>query len=196
MGIAKSALAAIFVAAIGCGRVTAATDGSPEGVEISATAYETVPSGATFRLEAADNSELTLQVQRLVRTHLQRLGYAVGGESPLVLTIGTEVSDVPAETTLPLKLQGSKGSLGLRFLLFGPNSSGLLQDKTKPAPGDYRISLSIHDQRMPGYLWRGVAATCRCGQGMLVSSREMVPALVESIGLTVGPPATESTALP
>jgi len=40
-----------------------------------------------------------------------------------------------------------------------------------------------------------VAATCRCGQGMLASSREMVPALIECIGLTVGPPPAESSAL-
>ena len=75
----------------------------------------------------------------------------------------------------------------MRVFLFGPNSSGLLQDNHKPTVGEYRISLSIHDRRAHGYLWRGVATTCQCGQGMAASSRAMVTALIEAIGRSIGP---------
>lgn len=194
MRIAKRAFAAIVVA-LALGPDPAAAAGALEGVEISATAYEPIPANAAFRVETENSSELTLQVRQLVRGHLRSLGYRIAEDSPLVLMIGTEAPETLAETRMPVKLSASKSTLGLRFFLFGTNSSGLLQESPEPAPGDFRISLSIHDQRLPGYLWRGVATTCRCGQGMVASSREMVPALVESIGQTVGPPPFESSAL-
>jgi hypothetical protein len=80
----------------------------------------------------------------------------------------------------------------MRLFLFGPNSSGLLQDTREPTAGAYRVDLSVHDRRSRTYVWRGTATICRCGQGLLASSRAMVPALVEAIGRSVGPPSTAS----
>jgi len=190
MDIAKFVLAAFAVAVLGAGPVWSATDGQSNEAGITATAYKPIPAGAAFRLQAEDSSELTYQVQEQLRVKLERLGYSVSPNSPLVLIIGTEAPAERADTPLPMKVGGGKTGLSLRFFLFGTNSSGLLQDSPEPAPDDYRISLSIYDQRTSGYLWRGVGVICRCGQGVQASSREIVPALADSIGRTVGAQAS------
>lgn len=194
MAIAKGGLAAIVVAVLGHVPAPVAADDPHDDVSMHATAYEQIPADAIFDLEPADNSELTYQVERLVRTSLQRRGYRLGDDSPLVLTIVTEATEAGADTPWPMQLGASKGGLRMRLFLFGPNSSGLLQDGRKPTAGEYRISLSVHDRWTRGYLWRGMATACQCGQGMLASSREMVPVLVEAIGRSVRPESTASGA--
>lgn len=162
MRIAKSLLAALAAPLI-TGPALAATD-LPSGESgITATAYEPIPAGATFRLETEDSSELTYQLQEQLRRELQRLGYGLGDDSPLILTIGTVPPAESADTDPPLKIAGGSSGARLRFFLFGTNSSGLLQDSPESAPGDYRITMSVHDRRTGGFLWRGLATVCRCG---------------------------------
>jgi hypothetical protein len=194
MRVAKGGLAAFLVAVLGNGPVLCAPDVEPDGVTIVAAAYGQVPAAARFDLRIADDSALRYEIEQLVRASLQRLGYGLRHESPLVLTVSAEANDWGADTPWPLQLGASKGGLRMRLFLFGPNSSGLLQESRKPTAGEYRVSLSVHDRGTHGYLWRGVATVCRCGQGILASSRALVPALVAAIGRSVGPEAAVSTA--
>jgi hypothetical protein len=185
MAIAKAGAAALVVAALGSGPLLAA-----EGFSVIATAYHEVPAAANFEIQVADDSELAYEVEQLVQASLQRQGYGFAVGSPLVLTVMTERTEPSADTPWPMQLGASKGGLRMRLFLFGTNSSGLLQDRSTPTAGEYRVSLAVHDRRTRGYLWRGMATTCQCGQGILSSSREMVPALVEAIGRSVVPQAT------
>ena len=187
MAIAKRGLAMFVAAALVSGPVLGAGDTALDGASIVATSYDRIPAGARFDLRSADDSELTYEAERLVRAGLQRRGFGFDPDSPLVLTVATEVTDGSADAPLPMQLGVSKGSLRMRLFLLGPNSSGLLQDSRDPTAGDYRIDLSVH-----AYVWRGAATTCRCGQSMLASTRQIVPALVEAIGSTVGPQSTAS----
>jgi hypothetical protein len=193
MVIARGGFAAIAAVVLGSVAVSASADVSLAVRGLRATAYDEIPAGSAFDIEPADGSEFTLQVERMVEASLQRAGYARADDSPLVLTLATEMTDPGAETPWPVQLGASKGSLRMRLFLLGPNSSGLLQESRSPAAGDYRIFLSIHDRRTLRYVWRGTATACRCGAGALASSRTMVPALVEAIGRNVGPQAVAST---
>jgi hypothetical protein len=186
MAIAKGGLAALIVAVLASGSPATADD-ALDGGTILAKAYRPVPASAWFDLQVAAGSALTYEVEQLVRTNLQHRGYGLSADAPLVLTVATETTEQGADTPWPMQLGVSKGGLRMRVFLFGTNSSGLLQDSRKPTAGEYRISLSIHDRRAHGYLWRGVATTCQCGQGMVASSRAMVTALIEAIGRSIGP---------
>jgi hypothetical protein len=185
MAIAKAGVAALVVAALGSGPLLAS-----EGFSVIATAYDEVPAAASFEIRMADDSELSYEIEQLVQANLQRRGYGLAAGSPLVLTVTTERTEPSADSPWPMQLGASKGGLRMRLFLFGTNSSGLLQDRSEPTAGEYRVSLSVHDRRTRGYLWRGTATTCQCGQGILASSREMVPALVAAIGRSVAPQLT------
>lgn len=193
MTILRGGLAAIAAVVLGSIAAPASADVSLAAGGLRATAYDEIPAGAAFDIESADGSELTLQVERMVEASLHRAGYARGDDSPLVLTLATEMTEPGAETPWPVQVGISKGSLRMRLFLFGPNSSGLLQESRRPASGDYRIFLSIHDRRTLRYVWRATATACRCGDGALASSRAMVPALIDAIGRNVGPQAVVSS---
>jgi hypothetical protein len=187
MAIARGGLAALVAAALGFGSPPATADDALDGVTILTNAYDPVPASASFDLQVAADSALTYEIEQLVRSNLQHRGYGLSADAPLVLTVAAETTERSADTPWPMQLGASKGGLRMRLFLIGPNSSGLLQDSREPTAGEYRISLSIHDRRAHGYLWRGLATTCQCGQGMLASSRAMVAALIEAIGRSVGP---------
>jgi hypothetical protein len=194
MDLARGGLAAILVAALGHGPVLADMNGPSDDTEIQATAYDAIPHGAAFDVEAADGSELTHEVERLVRASVERLGYGLDDDAPLVLSVATESAGESAESPLPLQLGASKGSVRMRLFLLGPNSSGLLQDSRRASAADYRIALSVHDRRTQRYVWRGLAAICRCGQSVRAASRAAVPTLVEAIGYSVGPQPADADA--
>jgi hypothetical protein len=175
---------------------SAAAEDGINGAQVRAMAFEHIPIGALLALEPADDSELTFQVAQLVETGLQTAGYRLHEESHLVLTVATEMTDGGAEAPWPVDVDASKGSLRMRLYLFGRNSSGVLQESPRADAGEYRILLSIHDRRMRtrGYLWRGTASTCRCGQGAVAASRSLVPELVAAIGRTTGEDSVQSAA--
>jgi hypothetical protein len=186
MPIARASAAALLIAALAPGPSSAASD-EPDGITIVATAYDEVPAAATFEVQVAEESALRYEIEEMLKATLQRRGYGLEGGSPLVLRATSESTEPSADTPWPMQLGASKGSLRMRLFLFGPNSSGVLQDSREPTAGEFRVSLSLHDRRTRGYVWRGTATTCRCGQGMLASSRAMVAALVEAIGRSVAP---------
>jgi len=167
--------------------------------DIQATAYRSIPAGTAFRVEVADRSGLTHQVEQMLETVLQDAGYALSEKSPFVLTIATELTESSGVPPLPLELRATKGSLGMRLFLLGRNSSGVLQEDPQPTAGEYRIVLTIHDRRHPqGYLWRALATACRCGTGTTAALKDLIPALVKTIGRKVGsqPVVPKVTRLP
>lgn len=193
----ERALITFVAASLGLALAVSAVGAETAGAEVLATAYKPIPVGAALSLKTADNSDLTMQMQELMRAELQRDGYRIIDDSPLVLMIGTRAPpSLDDDESLPMKVAGGKDSIGMRFKLVGTNSSGLLQDSPEPLAEDYQISLSVSDRRTDEYLWRGVANVCQCGQGILAASRQVAPELADAIGRTTGPQPVAFEVLP
>ena len=125
-------------------KAISAVGAESDNTRILTTAYEPIPPGTAFSVKTADNADLTMQVAEQMRRQLQKDGYVVSGDSPLVLMIGTAApASLDDDMDLPMKLTGGTRGLGMRFKLIGANSSGLLQESPEPVTEDYQIVLSV-----------------------------------------------------
>jgi hypothetical protein len=184
-----AALAAFMLGApMATGGNTGAGDKALD-VTIMATDYAHIPKGTAFRVEAARDTELALYVERLVRGALPAAQFAGADDSPLVLTVDAEATDLASwDDPGTAEMTASNGNVRLRAYLWAPNGQGILQENAAPSRRGlvHRLTATVYDRRTGRYLWRGSAETCQCGNGALADSRKMVPPLIEAIGRTVG----------
>ena len=164
---------------------------------LSAVAYRPLPTAKSIRVQAMDNSDQNIVLQKEFERALQAKGFAVSGEASLVLTFETR-DDVGAWSNSGrrsfLELEGRGGRTGgedakARLNLYDSNRGGMLNEGRGETvimtPSQYRIDVSVDDRRNGKRLWQAWSTGDLGISDPLDLTKAMVPVLVGSLGQTV-----------
>ncbi|MBK8159353.1 MAG: hypothetical protein IPK59_11525 [Rhodospirillaceae bacterium] len=158
-------------------------------VESSATietiAYQPIPPGARLLTQPETQSQMDDDAWRQVDADLGARGYAVGGDSDLVVTVATQlvsrlsadrsVSDVNAAKSDPKNAH-----------LFSTEGGTLLnpQDPINTTDRVFRINMTVYDRPSGHFVWRGTVERSDAALDAATAMREMLPALLDHFGET------------
>ncbi|MDA0996826.1 MAG: hypothetical protein O2944_01305 [Proteobacteria bacterium] len=188
----KRALAAMAVV-LASAHLAAAGD-----AVMSAVSYLPLPNDRMIAVEAYDNSEETVQLQKSIEAALKKSGYTVSQSSRLVLSF--EHRDAAGAWTGggPNRLielrnrpdhSGTK-SPDVRLNIYDSNRGGLINPKPDPGitqvtPSRYRIDISIDDRSDGKRFWQAWSETNIGASDDPAAQQAMVTPLITSIGTTI-----------
>jgi len=164
---------------------------------MNSISFRKIPSDARLQVQALDNSDSNLALQKEFERVLQERGYRISESAPLILTFETR-GEVGAWTTTDrrhvLSFESNGGRDGgenakARLNVFNSRSGGLLNrgqgGTTIATPSSYRIDVSVEDRSTGKRLWQGWSvAKLGAGDGQTLTTK-MIPTLVEGIGHTI-----------
>jgi len=164
---------------------------------MNSVSFRKFPQNAQLQVQALDNSDSNLALQKEFERVLLAEGYTLSNNAALVLTFETR-DEIGAWTTTDrrhvLSFESKGGREGgenvkARLNVFNSQSGGLLnkgQSGTNIAtPSSYRIDVSVEDRSTGKRFWQGWSiAKLGAGDGQTLTTK-MIPALVQEIGKTV-----------
>jgi hypothetical protein len=169
---------------------------------LSAVSYDAMSlnPGTALSLRLYDDSTENLALLRSFESELQKRGYIVSNDAPLVLNIETR-NEIGAwasgdrKTLLELQARTGSGSgydsdeARARLNLMDSNRGGVFNEGNENrtaivTPSTHRLDLSIDDRRDGKHLWQGWAIA-NAGSGRGNPLQALVPIMVDVIGKTV-----------
>lgn len=181
----KPALAALLALAWVLATPALAQDKVESSATIEAVAYQPIPPGARLLTQPETQSQMDDDAWRQIDADLSARGYAVGGDSDLVVTVATQlvsrlsadrsVSDVNADKSDPKNAH-----------LFSTEGGTLLnpQDPINTTDRVFRINMTVYDRPSGHFVWRGTVERSDAALDAATAMREMLPALLDHFGET------------
>ncbi len=165
---------------------------------LNAVSYLPLPSSKAVTVETFDDSEESLNLQKIFEDALRARGYDVSPSAGMVLSIesrdrsGTWTGGGPNRL---IELRNNQDHTGtdapaVRLNIFDSNRGGLINPKRDPGitqvtPSHFRIDITIEDRSNGKRIWQGWSETETGSSDDLEARRAMVRPLVDSIGQTV-----------
>jgi hypothetical protein len=152
---------------------------------IDAISYQPIPPGAALETQADTQSQMDDDALRQVDAGLKGRGYAVGGDSDLVVTVATQlVSRLNADQSagdVAIKKSDPKNSA-----LFSTGGGTLLNpnDPINTTDRVFRVNLTVYSRTDGHFVWRGTVQRADATVDPSTALREMLPALLDHFGET------------
>ena len=178
-------LAMAWVLALAAPVPALAQDKVESSATIETVAYQPIPPGARLLTQPETQSQMDDDAWRQVDADLSARGYAVGGDSDLVVTVATQlvsrlsadrsVSDVNIDKSDPKNAH-----------LFSTEGGTLLnpQDPINTKDRVFRINMTVYDRPTGHFVWRGTVERSDAALDAAMAMREMLPALLDHFGET------------
>lgn len=189
MSLARAHLLAPFLAlalTAGLAGPLAAQETKVESsARIDAISYQPIPPGAALETQADTQSQMDDDALRQVDADLKGRGYAVGGDSDLVVTVATQlVSRLNADQSagdVAIKKSDPKNSA-----LFSTGGGTLLNpnDPINTTDRVFRVNLTVYSRTDGHFVWRGTVQRADATVDPSTALREMLPALLDHFGET------------
>lgn len=150
---------------------------------IDAVSYQPIPPGAALQTQPETQSQMDDDAWQQVDADLKGRGYAVGGDSDLVVTVATQlVSRLNADQSVGdvnAKKRDPKNSA-----LFSTEGGTLLNpnDPINTTDRVFRVNLTVYDRPSGHYIWRGTVERADASIDPATALREMLPALLDHFG--------------
>ena len=164
---------------------------------MNAISFKPIPPGASFSVEALDNSDQNITLTRAFENTLRGQGHAIHPQAPFVITFEVR-NEMGAYTTrnkrAVLELDAHGGREGgedarMRFNLFDSNSGGMFNqgkgDTTVQSLSQYRLDVSIENRSNGKRHWQVWVVTDLDRPDGTDLVRAMLPEVVAKIGQKV-----------
>jgi len=166
-----------------------------EGI-LNAVSYHPLPTEASIRVQALDNSDENLALVEVAKKALTNRGHELAEDGGMILTLQTR-SEIGAWSTTDrrhvVEIQSQTNSHSddtqVRFNLFDSNTGGILNEGSGGTsivtPSQYVIEIYLDDASNGKLLWQALARADLGQSDSLSLMRGMIPALSDALGKTV-----------
>lgn len=181
---AAAVLCSAFMLGAAEAQAQAAVAPPPPGQEVQAVGYAPIPAGASFELQANDDSELSRNAVDKVRTELANRGYAAQDGAPLVMVVETDLVRGERQDDPLGQVHATNDEAQVQARLFSTTQNSLLNPQQPIGSADrtFRISLAVYDRASGLYVWRGSAMRSNPDIDVDQASSEMIAALIGAVG--------------
>jgi len=185
----------IVVVAIAMATSSVLAQAGSEGI-LNAVSYRPLPTEASIRVQALDNSDENLTLVEVVKEALTASGYKLAEDGGMILTVETR-SEIGAWSTTDrrhvLEIQSQTNSHSdetqVKLNLFDSNTGGILNKGSSgtsiTTASQYIVEISLDDATNGKRLWQAWAAADLGQSDSLTLMRGMIPALSDALGKTV-----------
>jgi hypothetical protein len=155
-----------------------------DATALAVVSYGSIPAGASFQTELADNNELTNNVDSSVKAALGDRGFHFSPDAGFVISITADKTGSGASASI-----GQQANAQVNIQV-DTSQNPLLGGGTQPTAQigrAYRITLAIYDRSTGRYVWRGQITDSRPGVDPASATDPMVDKLVSALENSVAP---------